>query len=537
MTSNQVYINADTVTMDTDQPEAKAFWVNGSNFLAVGSENKVRRLAPADARIIDLEGKAVVPGFIETHNHLSYFSLTLLMVDCSPFANQGIEDVKEKIHDRAKDSGPGQWVIGWGFDDTLAEEQRHMNRSDLDQAAGDNPVLVSHASGHLAYTNSMALHIGGVTRDTPQPQGAEIHKDERGEPTGLLLEPAAIYLVANHLPKPDVSVLKATLPEAIGRYHQTGITSVHDGAVGMMGQGSATLQAYHQLEAEGRLKLRVYLTTMYDMYDGLLEVGLGRGFGSNYLRLGAVKMFQDGSIQGLTGALSQDYYNRPGHRGQFIMPQGELDDLVAKYHQKGLQIAVHANGDAAIESVIAAIERAHKIHPQADLRHMIIHCQTASDDHIERMARIGIVPSYFVNHVYYWGDRHESLFLGPQRAARIDPLGSSIKAGLRFTLHADTPVTPVAPLFSIHCAVNRMTRNGKVLGAGECVSPYDALKAYSTDAAYCSYEEDLKGSITAGKLADFTVLSENPLKAAPGKIKDIQVIETVVGGESVYHAN
>jgi predicted amidohydrolase YtcJ len=266
--------------------------------------------------------------------------LTLFMADGSPFANQGIADVKKKISNMAKDAGPGQWVIGWGFDDTPAEEQRHLNR-------------------------------------------------------------------------------------------------------------------------------------------------------------------------------------------------GDLDELVAKYHQKGLQIAVYSNGDAAIESVIAAIEGAQKAYPQNDMRHMIIHCQTASDDHIQRMVQLGIVPSFFANHVYYWGDRHESLFLGPQRAARIDPLGSSLKAGLRFTLHADTPVTPIPPLFSIYCAVNRITRNGKVLGAEECISPYDALKAYTTDAAFCSFEENLKGSITAGKMADFTVLSENPLKVAPENIKDIQVMETVVGGAPV----
>jgi predicted amidohydrolase YtcJ len=208
--------------------------------------------------------------------------------------------------------------------------------------------------------------------------------------------------------------------------------------------------------------------------------------------------------------------------------------MVLKYHRAGLQIAVHANGDWAIESTITAFEKADNQFPNQDLRHMIIHCQTAGRDHITRMKRLGVIPSYFVNHVYYWGDRHESIFLGPERAARISPLATSLKEGLIFTLHSDLPVTPVNPLDSIHHAVNRITRAGKVLGPEERVTPLEALKAYSTYAAYCSYEEDLKGSIETGKLADFTVLSNNPLTVDPEKIRDIRVEQTWVGGRKVY---
>lgn len=534
MNAFKLFVNADAITMDPKFPQADAFLTWEDKFVAVGPLEKIKDAISIPVETIDLEGKTVIPGFIETHNHLSYYALTLFMVDCSPYNNQSMVDVLAKIEERASSSTPGEWVVGWGYDDTLFADARHLTRSDLDSVSPANPVLIMHASGHLSYANSLSLKMAGITGDTPQPVGGTIEKDEKGDPTGLLMEPAAQMMVAELLPTPGVSEFKEILPEALARYNQAGITSVHDGAVGMIGQGIPVYSAYRELETEGLLSLRVYLTTMYDFYDNLLNAGMGRGFGSDFLRIGAVKMFQDGSIQGLTAALTEGYHCRNDWEGDLIMPQEEINDLVSRYHEKGLQIAVHANGDAAIESVIIAFEKAQEKNPQTDLRHMIIHCQMASDDQITRMKTLELIPSYFPNHVYYWGDRHESLFIGPQRAARIDPLSSSVKAGLRFTLHADTPVTPIAPLHSIHCAVNRMTRSGNVLGSHERISPYDALKAFTVDAAYCSFEEDRKGSIRPGMLADFTVLSDNILTMDSLKIKDVQVLKTVVGGKVVY---
>jgi predicted amidohydrolase YtcJ len=532
----QVFLNGNVVTMDPNNPQASAFAILGDRFVAVGHDAEIRDYMGSDAEVVDLKRKTVVPGFIETHNHLSYYALTLVMADCTPRANTRIRDIQDKIRQMAESAGPGQWVIGWGYDDTQIEEMRHLHRTDLDEAAPENPVFIYHASGHLSYANTMALKLGNVTKSTPQPQGGTIHKDDRGEPTGLLMEPAAQHLVGDRMPQPDASVFKSLLPEAIAHYHRVGVTSTHDAAIGIGAQGMGTVRAYRELEDEDRLNIRVYMTTLYPVYDRLMELGLGRGFGSDLLKIGSVKMFQDGSIQGLTAALSQDYFNKPGFRGELIMPQAAMERLVEKYHKEDLQIAVHANGDAAIESVIVAMEKAQAAYPQSDLRHMIIHSQTATTDQIKRMKKLGIIPSYFPGHVYYWGDRHHGLFLGPERAARIDPLGSSVREGLRFTLHADTPVTPISPLFSMHCAVNRITRDGRLLGPEERIPAYEALKTFTTDAAYCSYEEEIKGSIGTGKLADFVVLSDNPVSCPPEQIKDIDVLKTVVGGRAVYTA-
>ncbi len=526
-----IFVNGKVVTMNPDAPEATAFGIMGDRFCIVGSDEKVRKCADNSTEVIDLEGKTVVPGFIETHNHMSWYSIFVLWADCSSQRNETVEDVKSRIREKVDAAQPGEWIRGHGYDDTMISENRHLTRYDLDEVSPENPVMVMHTSGHLAYVNSKALKISDVGPETPQPEGGEIHKDEYGIPTGLLKEMSAIFLVASdYFSEQDDSQTKELLQAAIAHFHKAGITSIHDGGVGAI----QYLKAYREMEAEGNLNLRVYATILEFLYQELHKVGLGTGFGSEYLKLGSVKLIHDGSIQGRTAALQEPYHDNPDFMGELLMTQEALDELVEKYHRAGMQIAVHGNGSAAIESIILAIEKAQKEFPRQDHRHMIIHCQTASMDHIVQMKRLGIVPSYFVNHTYYWGDRHYSIFLGPERASRISPLASSLKQGLIFSLHSDLPVTPVDPLFSMHCAVNRVTRKGMVLGPDERISPLEALKAYTTYAAYCSFEEDIKGSIEAGKLADFILLSDNPLQVAHEKIKDIEVLSTVVGGKAVF---
>ncbi len=534
MVPQQVFYNGRIITMDPKAPEATAFGVWGNRFCAVGSDDDVRKMADNQTEVIDLNGRAVVPGFIESHNHISMYAATLLQADCSPASNQDIADVKEKLRDLADRTTSGRWVNGWGYDDTLIADKRHLTRADLDDVSTELPIFVLHVCAHLAYVNSKALEIAGIGPKTPQPDGGEIHMDETGKPSGLLIEPDAMNLVSRHIPSNTVSEFKDVIPKAVHHFHRLGITSVHDGAIGYGGGIGETCRAYRELEAEGRLDLRVYLTTVEEQYQKLDALGLGTGFGSNRLKLGCVKLFQDGSIQALTAALQDDYLDRPGLTGDLIQPQETLNHLVEKYHHAGLQIAVHANGDRAIESVLQAFERAQQLHPRDNHRHMLIHCQMATDDHIRRMKALGVIPNYFVNHVYYWGDRHLSLFLGPERARRIDPLGSSLKAGLKFCLHSDLPVTPVDPMASIHNAVNRITREGELLGPEERISPLEAIKAYTVNAAYCSFEEGIKGSIETGKLADFAVLSDNPLTVEPGAIKGIHVLATAVDGKLVF---
>ncbi len=531
---DKLYINGNILTMTSESPVASGFAVTGNRFRAVGTKDVLRRATAPQSPIVDLGGRTVIPGFIETHCHLSLYAITQLQADCRTPPNQSIQDVLERISNKAAAYGRGNWVRGWGFDDTLIDTKQHLTRGDLDAAAPHNPVFISHASGHLAYVNSEALRIAGIGPDTHQPINGVIHKDGRGLPTGLLMEDGAMGLVTRHFPAYDDKQLRTAMKKAVAMYFQAGITSAHDAAIGYFQEGRQVLRAYHELALSGQLKLRVYLTIVEKLYRKLRHLGIGTGFGSPNLRIGAVKFFQDGSIQAYTAALSEPYFNKSDIRGDLLFAQEDLDRLVAKYHSLGDQIAVHANGNLAIESVLLAFEKAQQCHPRPDARHMLVHCQLPSLDHIRRMRKIGVIPTFFANHIHYWGDRHERLFLGPERAARINPLATASKEGLAFTLHSDLPITPVDPLFSIHCAVNRITREGRVIGDKERISPADALLSYTRNAAYCSFEEMDKGTIQPGKLADFIILSDNPLGVSSDRIKDIRVLETVVGGRSVF---
>lgn len=530
----KIYENCNVITMDPGMPKADSFAVIDGRFHLVGDRSKMEGCIKDGVETVDLKGRTVIPGLIETHNHISFYAANLTQVDCRPDVNAGIKELMGKFAEQAKGRSENEWVQGWGYDDTLISDQRHLTVDDLDAVCPDSPVLIMHVTAHLGYVNSKALALAGVTPDTPDPSGGWIHHDASGRLSGLLIEPAAVELVRAHVPVLNVAEMKGALTRAFQYYHQNGVTSTHDGAIGYSGDGREVIAAYRELEAEGRLNLRVYMTIVYNAYDRLIEIGLGNGMGSDLLKIGSVKMFQDGSIQAVTAALTQDYHCEPGQKGDLIFPQEALEAMVEKYHSAGLQLAIHANGDGAIESVLTALEKAAKKCPRADTRHMIIHCQMASPDQIRRIKALGAIPSFFVNHVYYWGDRHLKLFLGRDRAERIDPLRSSLDEGLNFSLHSDLPVTPLSPIFSIHNAVNRVTRDGVVLGPEQRITPLEALKAYTVDAAACSFEDDRKGAIKDGYLADFVVLSADPLAVEPGGIKDIEVLATVVGGTKVY---
>ncbi len=520
--------------MDENNPEASAFGIIGDKFCAVGSDRDIKEWQSASTELVDLHGAVVSPGFIESHNHASAYAMNLLRVDCSPSVTRSIADVKEAIRVKAGQTPPGEWIQGFGYDDTLISDKRALTRADLDEAAPEHPVQIMHISVHFSYVNSKALEIAGVGPDTPQPEGGVIDKDTNGLPSGLLAEAGAMDLVRKHIKPYTTEQLKKALLQAMSYFHSHGVTSIHDGGIGYFQHGPQVVQSYMELEQEKRLDLRVYMTLTEELYRRLYDLGFRTGFGSTRLKLGSVKTWQDGSIQGLTGALSKPYHTRPELTGDLLLPQEELDRMVNKYHAAGLQLAVHANGDRAIESVLSAFEKAWAGTPADDRRHMIIHCQTASDGQLDRMKKIGVIPNFFVNHIYYWGDRHEALFLGPERAARLDPLKSALDRGLPFCLHSDLPVTPVDPLFSMHTAVNRITSGGKCLGPDQRVPIMEAFKAYTTNAARVSFEEDLKGSIRPGCLADFLVLSRHPLETPAEDIKNIEVIQTYIGGDAVF---
>lgn len=536
MPKPKVFTNANIITMNEEAPNAEAIGVSGDTLAVVGTAEDALRWGGPNADLIDLGGATVVPGLIDSHSHITAGSLWAAHANCSSVVCNSIEDVLSQIEEQVKNAEPGQWIQGFGYDDTGIAEMRHLTHEDIDAVTTDHPVFISHVSGHLAYVNSRGLKEAGINDATPDPAGGHIDRDDTGRATGLLLENAA-FDARQVLPSPSYERIKELLVQKVADYNATGLTSTHDGAIGLT-NGPEFIQICNELDQAGELNIRIYGNIIIQAWPEYKKLGIGKGFGSNCFRIGGVKFFQDGSIQGLTGALLDDYYNKPGWRSELIYPQEQLNEMFCEAQAAGDHIVVHGNGDAAIESILQAFELAQEKHPREDNRHMLIHCQMPNPayNHIERITKLGVVPSYFINHVYYWGDRHRTLFLGPERAARMEPLQTSLDAGMLFSVHSDYPVTPIDPLFSIHTAVNRHTRSGFTLGPDECISPYEALKTFTTSAAKCSFEEDIKGSLEVGKLADMTVLSEDILTVDPTTIKDIQVLRTVIGGKTVYRA-
>ena len=537
-----VYINGDIVTLDKSNAQAEAVATWQDKIVAIGSTAQLQKMAGPRTKIIDLEGKTLVPGLIEPHSHfILYGPIALIRVDLSSPPVGQIKNMKELVEalsKRASVTAKGGWVSGFGYDDTTLEENRHPTRYDLDEASSDHPVFISHISGHFVSLNSKALLMSGINKDTPQPAGGVIRKDPKtGEPDGVL-EEAAMLLLYSVLPALTLDQRVALLAETARQYLKVGVTSCGDALVSGPGPiGAQDIPAYHRTIAEGSLPIRI---NMMIEANYLLKQSGGflTGFGDDRLKIGPAKIIGDGSIQGYTGWLTKPYHvpfkGDKDYCGYPFTPPEQLNPLVAELHKAGYQIAIHTNGDAAIDAAINAFRLAQEAYPRPNTRHRLEHCQAVREDQLDKIAELGITPSFFVSHTYYWGNRHRDIFLGPERGVRISPLKSALKRGIRFSIHSDCPVTPVSPLFCVFAAVNRLTSTGHVLGPEFRLTPEEALRAVTIDAAWQTFEENIKGSIEVGKLADFTILDQNPLKVAPEQIRNIKVREVIIGGKQVY---
>jgi hypothetical protein len=537
-----VYINGDIVTLDKSNVQADAVATWQDKIVAIGSTVQLRKMAGPQTKIIDLGGKTLLPGLIEPHNHLIlYGPMALIRVDLSsPPVGQirNMKELLEALKKRAGVSGIGGWVSGFGYDDTMLEENRHPTRYDLDEVSSDHPIFISHVSAHFLTANSKALLMAGINKDTPQPAGGVIRKDPKtGEPDGVL-EETAMMLLYSVLPSFTLDQRVALLAQSALHYLKVGVTSCGDAAVAFPGPlGALDIPVYQKTIAKGSLPIRINM-----MIEGNLLLkqfgGFLTGFGDNRLKVGPAKIIGDGSIQGYTGWLTKPYHvpfkGDKSYCGYPVTPPAQLNPLVEELHKAGYQIAIHTNGDAAIDAAIEAFRLAQAAHPRQNARHRLEHCQTVREDQLDAIAELGITPSFFVSHAYYWGDRHRDIFLGPERGARISPLKSALKRGIRFSIHSDCPVTPVSPLFCVFAAVNRITSGGKVLGPEFRLTPEEALRAVTIDAAWQTFEEDIKGTIEVGKLADFTILDQNPLKVPPDQIRNITVKEVIIGGKQVF---
>ncbi|MFA9394861.1 MAG: amidohydrolase [Halodesulfovibrio sp.] len=524
-----LYRNGTIVTMDPALPQAQALVTEKGRILGVGSTAAMLNLAGSESKTIDLEGAALFPGFNETHNHLSMYAIFRQYAYLG--ACMTIDELIQTLSDHAANTD-APIIVGYSYDDTLLTDNRQITCEDLNRVTTDKPVVVIHISAHLGFLDTRAMAQFSITKNTPCPEGGVIHKDSQGNPTGRLDETVWFNIVSK-LETPDPETYLSLLEETVKEFNQRGITGVHDAGLGIEGMPDVVYDSYATLEAENRLPLRVFLSAMPDAFDTIQPAPLTE-MGDTRVIIGGVKLFIDGSIQAETAALLSPYARHDDWKGELVMQVEEFEALVQKYHAAGHHISIHGNGDAAIETIISAIEKAQAASPQHDNRHMLIHSQMAHTGHLQRMRTCGIIPSFFCMHVYNWGDRHKELFVGPERAARMNPAGEAESMGLPFTMHVDTPVLPVQVLESIQTAVTRKTRDGHVLGAEQCTTQYGAVAAYTSHAALCSRSEKHRGTLTAGKLADMTLLSKDITTVPPAEIADTEVLMTIVGGEIVY---
>ncbi len=531
-----VYFGGPILTLDAQGHVVEALGIEGDQIGAVGSEAEVRAWAGPGARSIDLDGHALLPGFIDAHGHFPGTGIFARVADLNspPIGEiETIDELVERLTGKAAELSRDDWVIGVGYDDTLLRDNRHPTRTDLDRVSLEQPVAAIHISGHLAAVNSAGLKRLGIDARTPDPAGGRIRRDPpAGEPNGVLEESAADP-VMRELQTPSLLAGLASVREGVRRYTAAGVTTAQNGLADRSLLGRLDL-----LSRLGIIPIRLVLWPDKEAADEILAGSFSfQPHDERWVRLGAVKLVADGSIQGYTGYLGAAYFVPPGddpaYRGYPRMSHAELGERVSRYHAAGFQVAIHGNGDAAIDAILDAIERAQTEHPRPDARPIIVHAQMARDDQLDRMARLHVIPSFFSLHTYYWGDRHREIFLGPERAARISPAASARARGVRFTIHCDSPVVPMEPLRLVWAAVNRRSASGAEIGPGERIPVMDALRAVTANAAYQHFADTSLGSLARGKFADLVILSRSPLDD-PEHIDTIEVLETIVGGRSVY---
>lgn len=536
--------NANVITLDGESRRAASVAVTNGRISGVWKQSEPPKSdieVTTRTEVIDLNGATLIPGFIDTHTHLSGYGLQKSQVDCGSPLNQSISDIQGRLAHKVAETPKGEWVLGYAYDDTLLADNRHPNLADLDAIAPEHPVYVRHISGHFGAANSKALELLRIDETISDPQGGHFGRDHTGKLDGVLYE-TANNMVRSKLPSPTEDEYVAQIGEGAKDYLAQGITTANDAAI----RDDLDLTAHLRASKENVNPMRMRLMIMHHM---LQKHPIYRTFSAKQMdqylidqsngrtRLDSAKMFQDGSIQGLTGALREPYHNDPELYGDFIFDQAFLNEEVSDLHERGYRMAIHGNGDRAIGSILDAYELALKEHPRSDHRHRIEHVQTGTVADLNRMKRLNVAGSFFINHVYYWGDRHKKLFLGPDRARRISPLAEAVDRHLLFTLHSDCPVTPVSPLFSVWAAVNRITRDGEVLGPEQKIDVETALRAMTIYGAQLNFDEDHSGSIEIGKQADFAVLAEDPTAIDPKGIKDIAILKTIIDGKVVYENN
>ncbi len=519
-----VVVNGNVLTQDDAQPVAEAFAIKDGRFVAVGSNDDVQNLVSPGTAIVDAAGGTVVPGFIDAHSHPTGAGLNALKnVD----TNLGsIALMQEALRARAGETPPGAWIVGYMYDDTKQEEGRPVNRLDLDAVSTNHPIVVGHRGGHTGVYNSMAFATAGVTVDTPDPFGGHFYR-ENGELTGKVAERArGAFNVVSTSTRAERAAGVALICRQM---NAQGLTSVHQAST-----GSAAFTAYQDAREAGDLTFRMHALASGGSFPSLNGGGIRTGFGDEWLRIGAVKYVADGSASERTMAMSTAYAGRPDDFGIMTMTQEQVHEVVEEAHRSGWQVAIHANGDVTIDMVLNAYERVQREWPRADARHRIEHCSLVNPSLLQRIADGGVIPAPFYTYAHYHGEKW--IEYGEEKMEWMFAHKSFLDYGIPVAPASDHSPGPYEPLMAIQSMVTRKDFSGRVWGPSQRITVDQALKVCTVNGAYASFEENEKGTITAGKLGDFVILAEDPHDVDPDRIKEIQVVRTVVGGTTMHEA-
>lgn len=532
-----IFKNGNILTMEKVTPQAEALAVQFGRIYKVGKTEEVERLARPETTIIDLKGQTMVPGFIDTHNHFCLYALLTDQVDCRPVAGcRRGEDVVEALRVKAKGTPPGKWIMGWGYAPYLLDDKKELTREDLDRATKKHPLCLVHVSVHGAVVNSLALKELGYTKKTPDPPGGKIFRDANGDPNGILSESAfmgplffaspSIYskMMAEYDPERKVEMMS----RCAAYYHRLGLVGAHDPFVDAL-----TLRTYQQAADSGRFAFRLYAFILNHWADPLMAAGISRGFGSEWVKIGAIKIFLDGGMSSRTAAVSRPYAAPPGAgRGILNYDQKGINREIEKFNRAGYQISVHSQGDRALGMLLKAFGRV--IEKGNPLRHQIVHAGNLTPPQIDQVEEMGLYIASQANFFSLLGDGFMEAY-GPERSQELYRFRTFLKRGIRLGFSSDCPVADPNPMVGVRDAICRKTASGREIGPSECITAEEALALYTREAAYFSFEERERGTLKEGKLADLVVLDKDFTKLSPAEIPDCRVKITVVGGKVIYN--
>lgn len=531
MTKQYLFINGEVMTVNAHNEIAEALAVKGNRILAVGSTDEILTLKNDQTEVIDLDGRTLMPGFIDAHLHVTMIGTNTLSVSCQAEHIQTIDDLLLDLKKQCENTPKGHWVRAWGFNENRIAEKRFPTRQELDAISTEHPIMVGRSCAHKSIVNSYALTLAGIDRHTPNPEGGIYQKDEQGELTGVLIEIAHMNMAA----------LASFSDEELDQAHaiasdlllEKGITSIHDAT----SYGPRNLRALQKAVQEGILKQRVYamigaLNDAHVIVERMLESGIYTGLGDEKFKIGPVKLFLDGSSSGPTIWTRDPYTSDPNNDGVYYYDQETVDRLFITAHEQGWQITAHAQGDAAIDMLLNTIEKANQICPRPEARHRIEHAGVAAPDLVQRMKEQNVIPTPNPAFIYEYGDGYLKHY--GERTEYMFPLKNYLDQGIPAVIASDSPVTDVSPFRGIYTAMTRMTQTGQIVGGKQRINLMDAIRMYTINAAYASFEESIKGSLEVGKLADLIILDRSLLSAELDELPDIKVEQVMIDGQIVY---